>query len=253
LILSGILLAQKTQRRGGGEGETIRFARTLDETAELAVAIATADGGRQDGSRRNTQYALRNSQFTQSPIHPLSCAPSTLAAPWPTKRSLCSYRTTCPSVYSNAPLKGGLHLPNSHQSQGHTVVDLGEDEFTVGRLHPMLDNDLRIRRLHAEAADPETGLILLDVVLGDGAHPNPASELAPAIAQAIATARSAGRELPIVAVVIGTDADPQGLDSQIEQLTAAGAVVFTRHDEAVRAVGAALTADDDDGRRATDR
>ncbi|HRJ41883.1 MAG TPA: hypothetical protein PL105_08380, partial [Caldilineaceae bacterium] len=155
-----------------------------------------------------------------------------------------------PAVHSNAPLKGGPRLENPHESQGHSVVDLGEDEFTVGRLHPMLDNELRVRRIHAEAADPQTGLLLLDVVLGDGAHPDPASELAPAIGHAIATAKSAGRELPVVAVVIGTDADPQGLDKQIEQLRAAGATVFTRHDEAIRAVGRALA--NDDRRQTTD-
>ena len=236
----------EAQRCRGGE-ETIHFTRTLDEAAELAVTLATPSAVRRPPSIvpiHNSQFTVHHSLFLRSLY-----SGGTLAY-----EALYLLQDYLPTVYSNAPLKGGLHLPNSHQSQGHTVVDLGEDEFTVGRLHPMLDNALRIRRLHAEAADPETGLILLDVVLGDGAHPNPASELAPAIAQAIATARSAGRELPIVAVIIGTDADPQRLDSQIEQLAAAGAVVFTRHDEAVRAVGAALTRDDrpqttDDGRQ----
>ena len=69
------------------------------------------------------------------------------------------------------------------KSKAHTILDLGEDDFTVGRLHPMMDNDLRIRRLKQEAADPEVGMIVLDVVLGEGAHPDPASELAPVIAE----------------------------------------------------------------------
>jgi FdrA protein len=141
-----------------------------------------------------------------------------------------------PFVRSNGPLPGGQPLDNPHRSQGHTVVDLGGDDFTVGRLHPMLDNALRVRRLLQEARDPETGLLLLDVVLGDGAHPDPASELAPAVEKAIALAAKDGRPLPVVTVVIGTDEDPQGLGRQIEQLEAAGAFVFTRHDEAVRAV-----------------
>ena len=64
-------------------------------------------------------------------------------------------------------------LPNSLVSQEHSIVDLGEDEFTVGRLHPMLDNELRIRRLLQEAADPEVAVVLLDVVLGYGSHPEP--------------------------------------------------------------------------------
>ena len=137
-------------------------------------------------------------------------------------------------------------LTNPHQSQGHTVVDLGGDAFTVGRLHPMLDNELRIRRLLQEARDAETGMILLDVVLGDGAHADPASELAPAIGEAIKVAAKDGRRLTVVAVVIGTDADPQGLDRQIKQLKAVGAIVFTCHDEAVRAVAGSFGGETDD-------
>ena len=104
----------------------------------------------------------------------------------------------------------------------------------------MLDNELRVRRLLQEAQDPETGLIVLDVVLGDGAHVDPAGELAPAIEEAVSTAAQKGRALPVVAVVIGTDCDPQGLDRQVEQLKAAGAYVFTRHDDAMRAVACAF-------------
>ena len=100
-------------------------------------------------------------------------------------------------VYSNAPLPGGLALPDSTKSCQHSAVDLGEEEFTVGRPHPMIDNDLRIRRLLQEARDPEVAVILLDVVIGYGAHPDPAAELAPAIQQArqLAGARIAGRGL----------------------------------------------------------
>ena len=241
----------EAQRRGGGEGKTIRFVRTLDEAAELAVALGGQHAA--DDAIRNTQYAIPNHPITQSPTFLRALySGGTLAY-----EALLLLQDYLPTVYSNAPLKGGPRLENPHESQGHTIVDLGEDEFTVGRLHPMLDNDLRVRRIHAEAAHPQTGLLLLDVVLGDGAHPDPASELAPAIHAAIATANAAGRQLPVVAVVIGTDADPQGLDSQIEQLREAGAFVFTRHDEAVRAVGNALTGDGgqqttDSGRPTTD-
>ena len=122
-------------------------------------------------------------------------------------------------------------------SQAHTIVDLGEDEFTVGRLHPMMDNDLRIRRLQQEADDPEVAVILLDVVLGYGAHPNPAGELAPAITRARVGAEEAGRHLEVVAVVVGTDEDPQGFDAQVQQLKAAGARVETSNEAAVRYVG----------------
>ena len=99
-----------------------------------------------------------------------------------------------PHVWANAPLNKEDRIPNSLISQEHTIIDLGEDEFTVGRLHPMMDNELRIRRLDQEAADPEIAVILLDVVLGYGSHPDPASELAPAIARA--KSRSPGGRSP---------------------------------------------------------
>ena len=93
------------------------------------------------------------------------------------------------------------------------------------------------RHLQQEAADPETAVILLDVVLGDGAHPDPAGELAPAIAEAMITAEEAGRHLAVIAVVVGTDADPQNLDAQVEQLEAAGVLVEFNNELAVRRAG----------------
>ena len=125
-------------------------------------------------------------------------------------------------IYSNVPIRSSQALANPLNSQFHTILDLGADEFTVGRLHPMLDNDLRLRRMKQEAADPEVGVILLDLVLGEGAHPDPAGELAPAIA----AHRQAHKDLEFVALVIATDEDPQRAEDQIAQLTKAGAIIF---------------------------
>lgn len=146
------------------------------------------------------------------------------------------------SVYSNAPLPGGLALPDSTRSLGHTAVDLGEEEFTVGRPHPMIDNNLRIRRLLQEARDPETAVILLDVVLGYGAHPDPASELAPAVRQARELAAAEGRNLPVVASVTGTDGDPQGLRRTIAALETAGAIVCDSNAAAAQLTGMIVSA-----------
>jgi FdrA protein len=111
----------------------------------------------------------------------------------------------------------------------YEILDLGDDEFTIGRLHPMIDPDLRLRRLRQEAADPEVSLILLDVVLGEGAHADPAGEMAPAIEEA----RKRRPDLEVAAVVIGTDLDPQNLSLQIETLERAGARVFQTVEEMV--------------------
>ena len=86
----------------------------------------------------------------------------------------------------------------------------------------MIDNDLRIRRLLQEARDPQVAVILLDVVLGYGAHPDPAAELGKAVKEARTLARRAGRELLVVASVTGTEGDPQGLNRTISALSKAG-------------------------------
>lgn len=132
-------------------------------------------------------------------------------------------------LYANGPIHPEQKLADPLVSQGHTILDMGADGFTQGRLHPMMDNDLRIRRLRQEAADPEVGLIVLDVVLGEGAHPDPAAELGPVVAEIT----GGKRPLPVIIVLIGTDEDPQDRAVQIEKLRAAGAEVFNDTTSAV--------------------
>lgn len=140
-------------------------------------------------------------------------------------------------VYSNAPLAKANLLADATHSLKHTAVDLGEEEFTVGRLHPMMDNDLRLRRLLQEARDPQVAVIMLDVVLGYSAHPDPASELAPAVQQALVLAESEDRLLTVVASVTGTKADPQDFERQVEALQIAGAIVCNSNAAAARLAG----------------
>lgn len=145
-------------------------------------------------------------------------------------------------VQSNAPVEQRLRMADSNRSVGHVAVDLGEDEFTVGRLHPMIDPSLRNRRIVQEAKDPETAVIFLDVVIGYGSHENPAGEAVKAIREARAVAQAAGRELIFVASVCGTEADPQRLSAQEAQLIAAGVEVLPTNAAATRLAGAILKA-----------
>ncbi|HZD69348.1 MAG TPA: protein FdrA [Actinomycetes bacterium] len=122
-------------------------------------------------------------------------------------------------VYSNVPLR--LEWATPAPDGAHVCLDLGEEEFTKGRPHPMIDPEARVEHIRREADDPSTAVILLDVVLGHGSHPDPASILAPACADAMA--RSGGPV--VVAYVLGTDADPQGLAGQRGQLEKAGCLL----------------------------
>lgn len=132
-------------------------------------------------------------------------------------------------VRSNVPLRPQWRLRPSAPVEGHVMIDFGDDELTSGRAHPMIDQSLRIKRLEAEATDPVTAVILLDVVLGHGAHPDPASEMAPAIAAA-----RAQRDVPVVVSLVGAASDPQNLTAQARALQAAGAHVFASNAAAAR-------------------
>jgi FdrA protein len=145
-------------------------------------------------------------------------------------------------VWANAPINKENKLKDSLVSEEHSIVDLGEDEFTVGRLHPMMDNEMRIRRLLEEAKDPEVAVIMMDVVIGYGSHADPASELGPAVAKAKEIAAKDGRYLEVVVVATGTDKDPQVLDKQIEQMRAGGAWVSSSNEEVIRYAGRILRA-----------
>ena len=210
--------------------DNLHFATSLDEAAELAVQLAEGTTADRRPQTANVAHFAPGQKYLRGLF-----SGGTLA--YEAQLILQNY---VPVVYSNAPLHKEHKLVNSLESQEHTIVDLGEDEFTVGRLHPMMDNDLRIRRLHQEASDPTVAVILLDVVLGHGAHPNPAGELAPAIAQARAEAEKAGRHLEFVAVVTGTDQDPQNLNVQVQQLEAAGARVELSNEVAAHYAGSLI-------------
>lgn len=137
-------------------------------------------------------------------------------------------------IRSNIPLRPDLALGSDLRDPGHVVVDFGDDTLTRGRAHPMIDPSLRLQRIAAEAADPTCGVLLLDLVLGHGAHADPAPELADAVRAARTTAADAGRALPVVVSVTGTASDPQGLEASVEALVEAGATVLLSNAAATR-------------------
>jgi FdrA protein len=134
-------------------------------------------------------------------------------------------------VASNIPLRPEWRLADPNRSEGHTFVDFGDDAMTEGRAHPMIDPGLRNERFRREAADPETGVVLLDVVLGHGAHPGPAGELAPLVERALADRPG---KLSVVVSLCGAAGDPQGLDAQAATLRTAGALVTRSSAQAAR-------------------
>jgi FdrA protein len=200
----------------------LHFAVSLSEAAEMAVEIGD----------------LRLETIEKSPVSNLYLrglfSGGTLAY-----ETLLGLQASLSPIYSNAPITNYQNLEDPLHSRAHTIIDLGDEFFMVGRLHPMIDNDLRIRRMKQEAADAEVGMILFDVVLGEGSHLNPAGELVPVIKE-IREKRIG--ELEFVAMIIGTDDDPQNLQSQISQLQEAGVTVFRTAAEAVEYVSLRFSA-----------
>jgi hypothetical protein len=139
------------------------------------------------------------------------------------------------ATWSNAPADRKYALPHGAPSRDHTAIDLGADEFTVGRPHPMIDFAARTARLLAEARDPSVAAIVLDVVLGYGANADPAGELAPAVRAARTAAAREGRDLVVLGFICGTEGDPQGLEAQAATLRAAGVVLAPTSTAAARA------------------
>ena len=131
---------------------------------------------------------------------------------------------------SNAPAGGAA--PFDGRFEGHVFLDLGDDDYTRGRPHPMIDPSLRDAAVRTQGADPHTAAILFDVVLGYGAHPDPAGGLAGALADAQAAARAQGRTLALIGHVCGTDGDPQDKAAQVRKLEAAGATIVGSNVEA---------------------
>lgn len=218
------------------------FAGSLDSAAEMSVALAEDPTGKKlaevTGRAKKADQKADVSKFAKGQKYLRGLfSGGTLA--YEAQFILEDY---LPKVWANAPLRKENKIPNSLQSQENTIIDLGEDEFTVGRLHPMMDNELRIRRLDEESKDPSVAVIMLDVVIGYGSHIDPAGELGPAVKKAIETAHKAGRQLAVVAVVTGTDDDPQNLRDQISKMQAGGAWVSTSNEEMVRYAGAILKA-----------
>ena len=116
----------------------------------------------------------------------------------------------------------------------HEIIDLGDDIYTQGKPHPMIDPSKRQEMLAQAADDPTTAVILLDDVLGYGSHENMAKELAPTIKEIKEKVASAGRELVVIATIVGTDEDPQNMADQKKILTEAGTILCNSNAQAVK-------------------
>jgi len=194
-----------------------RCAATLKAAAELAMGRAAENGPTQLSLLRADGGKLVRGLFAGGTL----CAEAQIV-----------FRQAGLAVASNVPVPGAAAIADANR--GHLMIDLGADEFTRGRPHPMIEPSVRDRPLIDALADPAVGVILIDVVLGYGGHRDPAGHVANVI-------NSHDRRPLILASVTGTDRDPQPRDAQVQRLTEAGVIVAESNadaaDMAIRAIG----------------
>jgi len=139
-------------------------------------------------------------------------------------------------IYSNIPLKGMHSLPDNQKSQKHTFLDMGEDEFTVGKPHPMIDPTMKNNRLYREILDPDAAVVIFDLVIGYGSHPDPAGEVVQIINKAKAE-KAGSLGVSLVTSVCGTDNDSPSRKEQVAKLVAAGVIVMPSNAHAAKLAG----------------
>jgi len=211
----------------------LAFASSLEETALLACAFAS---GVRDASAARVRIADRVVDMTA--IRARALQEAKLLLPGQkyvrglyTGGTLCDealfiLHGTLGDVQSNIHVDPAFVPIDPRVSEGNVVSDLGDDYFTIGKPHPMIDPGVRIDRILKDGQDEETAVILLDLVLGYGSHPDPAGACLEAIGQVKAAAKKRGGHLIVVASVTGTPADPQGLSAQASKLEGAGVIVM---------------------------
>ena len=192
-----------------------RSAATLKATAELVVGVPRSPATKPPLPRLKAGKLVRG-LFAGGTL----CSEAQIV-----------FRQAGLPVMSNVPVPGAIEMVGTRA--GHVLIDLGDDEFTRGRPHPMFEPGVRDAPLAEALTDPSVGVILLDVVLGYGGHPDPAGHLA---------AFLEGRDCcpVIVASVTGTDADPQPREAQVQKLAETGVIVTDSNADAAEAAIAAI-------------
>ncbi|MBW1734713.1 MAG: acyl-CoA synthetase FdrA [Deltaproteobacteria bacterium] len=207
--------------------EDLWFAESLEETARLAVRLSRGEGFSHDAFAVSpgeieeiAAGEIKRMDRSQRYLRGLY-AGGTLA-----DEAIFGLESEGIEIYSNVQSNQDFLLQDPRVSRKHTIIDLGDDTFTLGRPHPMIDPSIREERLRAEVADPEVAVVLMDFVLGDGAHENPAGEIVDCLVKARQFQEKTGRHISIVASITGTDEDFQDMDEQKKILESQDCIVM---------------------------
>lgn len=213
----------------GAAGEkgscNLHFASNLEQTALKALELSGVKPELTEEDLSFTQACADSLRPEQKYVRALYCG-----------GTLCSeahhiFKDTLGSpAYSNTSKVAEEALDDSFKSKGHTFLDLGDDKFTVGKPHPMIDPSIRNARIIQEAKDSETAVLLLDFEIGYGSHEDPAG----VALKAVKEAKEISPELVVLAYVCGTEKDLQGLQQQKDALKSAGVIIAESNAQAAR-------------------
>jgi succinyl-CoA synthetase alpha subunit len=205
--------------------ENLFFAENIEEAAALAVALSKGQAfesagislaGMEDVVERERRRMAKTQKFLRGLY-----TGGTLA-----EEAMILLEREGVSVHSNVQSDPDRILPDPHTSLEHSIVDLGDDRFTVGRPHPMIDFSIRAERIEKEAEDPEVAVLLLDFVLGYGSHEDPCGAILGSLKKGKDRALQRGGYLTIVASITGTNGDFQNKEEQRKKLESIGCLVM---------------------------
>ncbi len=211
-----------------------QFARTIDEAVQLAVQVVSGKPNVSEGSPSPDDLKiLSQEKAAWSPEQKFMRG--ILAGGTFCFQSQQILREAGIKVYSNSPLEPKYKLAHPDRSIEHTIVDMGDDFYMVGKPHPMIDGAMRRRRILAECQDPQMAVLYLDFILGYNVSMDPVGELLDAIIKAKQIYKQRGGALTVVASMCGTEADPQDMKLQEKMLREAGVIVYRSNSRAAAA------------------
>lgn len=230
----------------------IKSASTLEEAAALAVSLSNeisgSNGSESNNFKSEIDAVLREIITASGGISSVSERLQNGHI-----RGLYSGGTLCDEaiftlskrdidIWSNIYVSENRRLKKADGMKGTCLIDLGEDEFTVGVPHPMIDFHLRCQWIEKALEMDDTAILLFDVVLGYGSHEDPAGQLINAIEAGLNKRKSS--KIPIlVASVCGTTDDPQGYADQVSRLKDAGVRLLSTNARAADVCGRLITGD----------
>jgi len=213
--------------------KNLKPARTIDEAVRLATKMFNNPTPSEAGSSPNDLKTLSEEKAGWSPEQ--KYLRGILAGGTFCYQSQQILREVGITVYSNNPLDSKNKLMHPDKSIQHTLVDMGDEFYMVGKPHPMIDGTMRRQRIIAESHDPQMAVLYLDFILGYNASMDPVGELVDAIDEAKRVYKQRGGSLTVVASICGTKADPQDLTFQVNMLRDAGVLVYDSNAQATAA------------------